>query len=128
MKDAIRGIANVNTKSGNFNINDENLMTGDITYEELCKIDGISDIALAAKRVASSSAIFKKSESLCALFDVDIKFITYKNIKLLRRFISTRGKIAGARASGVKNRKKQRKLRQAILLARYLGLLPYVKY
>jgi small subunit ribosomal protein S18 len=51
--------------------------------------------------------------------------IDYKDIKLLQRFISERGKIVPSRITAV-SAKKQRELAQAIKRARFLGLLPYV--
>ncbi len=51
--------------------------------------------------------------------------IDYKDIKLLQRFISERGKIVPSRITAV-SAKKQRALAQAIKRARFLGLLPYV--
>lgn len=103
-----------------------NAMSGDISYEDLSKVEGISTIALKVKKEASSS-FFKKSTN-CPLGKVEDKYISYKNVKLLRRFISPRGKIVAVRNSNVQSRKKQVLLRQAILRARFLGLLPYVKY
>ena len=51
--------------------------------------------------------------------------IEYKDVRLLQRYISERGKIVPSRISAV-SAKKQRKLAQAIKRARFLGLLPYV--
>ena len=51
--------------------------------------------------------------------------IDYKDVKLLGRFISERGKIVPSRITAVST-KKQRVLAQAIKRARFLGLLPYV--
>ena len=51
--------------------------------------------------------------------------IDYKDVRLLQRYISERGKIVPSRISAV-SAKKQRKLSQAIKRARFLGLLPYV--
>ena len=51
--------------------------------------------------------------------------IDYKDVKLLQRFISERGKIVPSRITAVSS-KKQRLLAQAIKRARFLGLLPYV--
>jgi len=51
--------------------------------------------------------------------------IDYKDIKLLQRFISERGKIVPSRITAV-SAAKQRLLSQAIKRARFLGLLPYV--
>jgi len=50
--------------------------------------------------------------------------IDFKDVKLLQRFISERGKIVPSRITAVST-KKQRELAQAIKRARYLGLLPY---
>ena len=49
--------------------------------------------------------------------------IDYKDVKLLQRFISERGKIVPSRITAVSTR-KQRELAQAIKRARFLGLLP----
>ncbi len=51
--------------------------------------------------------------------------IDYKDVRLLQRYISERGKIVPSRITAV-SAKKQRKLAQAIKRARFLGLLPYV--
>lgn len=51
--------------------------------------------------------------------------IDYKDVRLLQRYISERGKIVPSRISAV-SAKKQRKLAQAIKRAHFLGLLPYV--
>jgi len=51
--------------------------------------------------------------------------IDYKDVKLLSRYISERGKIVPSRITAV-SAKKQRELAQAIKRARFLGLLPYV--
>lgn len=50
--------------------------------------------------------------------------IDYKNIKLLSRYISERGKIVPSRITAVSG-KKQRELSRAIKRARFLALLPY---
>ena len=51
--------------------------------------------------------------------------IDYKDVKLLQRFISERGKIVPSRITAVST-KKQRELSQAIKRARFLALLPYI--
>ncbi|MBL8686416.1 MAG: 30S ribosomal protein S18 [Alphaproteobacteria bacterium] len=51
--------------------------------------------------------------------------IDYKDVRLLQKFISERGKIVPSRISSV-SAKKQRMLSQAIKRARFLALLPYV--
>lgn len=52
--------------------------------------------------------------------------IDYKDVRLLERFLSERGKIVPSRISGV-SQKDQRLLAQAIKRARHLGLLPFVR-
>ena len=51
--------------------------------------------------------------------------IDYKDVKLLQRFLSERGKIVPSRITAV-SAKKQRELAQAIKRARHIGLLPYI--
>lgn len=51
--------------------------------------------------------------------------IDYKDVELLKRFISPRGKILPRRITGVRAR-NQRKLTRAIKRARAIALLPYV--
>ena len=50
--------------------------------------------------------------------------IDYKDVRLLQRYISERGKIVPSRITAV-SAKKQRELAQAIKRARFLALLPY---
>jgi small subunit ribosomal protein S18 len=50
--------------------------------------------------------------------------IDYKDVKLLQRFISERGKIVPSRITAV-SAPKQRELAQAIKRARFLALLPF---
>ena len=51
--------------------------------------------------------------------------IDYKDVKLLQRYVSERGKIVPSRTTAV-SAKKQRELAKAIKRARFLALLPYV--
>lgn len=51
--------------------------------------------------------------------------IDYKNLSLLRQFISSEGKILGRRLTGL-NSKQQRKMACAIKTARVAGLLPFI--
>ena len=51
--------------------------------------------------------------------------IDYKDIRLLQRYISERGKIVPSRITAV-SAKKQRELARAIKRARFLALLPFV--
>ncbi len=51
--------------------------------------------------------------------------IDYKDVRLLSKFVSDRGKIIPSRISSV-SLKKQRELAQAIKRSRFLALMPYV--
>jgi small subunit ribosomal protein S18 len=67
---------------------------------------------------------FRRRKS-CPFTGPDAPAIDYKDVKLLQRFISERGKIVPSRITAV-SAKKQRLLAQAIKRARTLALLPYV--
>ena len=54
-----------------------------------------------------------------------IEYIDYKDIELLKRFISERGKILPRRVTGT-GAKNQRKITVEIKRARIMGLLPFV--
>jgi small subunit ribosomal protein S18 len=53
-----------------------------------------------------------------------IKEIDYKDVYLLKRFITESGKIVPSRITGTKA-KYQRQLTKAVKLARFLSLLPF---
>jgi len=53
-----------------------------------------------------------------------IEYIDYKDIALLKKFISDRGKIRGARVTGTRPQ-YQKLLGEAIKNAREMALLPY---
>ncbi|MCB1415114.1 MAG: 30S ribosomal protein S18 [Phyllobacteriaceae bacterium] len=76
-------------------------------------------MAMAARRP------FNRRRKSCPFSGPNAPVIDYKDVKLLSRYISERGKIVPSRISSVSN-KKQRELAQAIKRARFLGLLPYV--
>ncbi len=67
---------------------------------------------------------FRRRKS-CPFSRKDAPKIDFKDVKLLQRFVSERGKIVPSRITAV-SAKKQRALAQAIKRARFLGLLPYV--
>lgn len=56
----------------------------------------------------------------------NIKKINYKDINMLKKFISERGKILPRRITG-NSAKAQRKLTVAIKRARHIALLPYTQ-
>jgi small subunit ribosomal protein S18 len=68
---------------------------------------------------------FFRRKKTCPFTGAGAPVIDYKDVKLLSRYISERGKIVPSRITAV-SAKKQRELSQAIKRARTLGLLPYV--
>ena len=74
---------------------------------------------------ATARRPFFRRRKACPFAAADAPKIDYKDIKLLQRFISERGKIVSSRITAV-SAKKQRELAKAIKRARFLGLLPYV--
>ncbi len=55
----------------------------------------------------------------------NIKFIDYKDVEILKKFLNPNGKIVGHRRTGVTS-KNQRALANAVKHARFMGLLPFV--
>jgi small subunit ribosomal protein S18 len=68
---------------------------------------------------------FFRRKKTCPFSGAGAPKIDYKDVKLLQRFISERGKIVPSRITAVSN-KKQRILANAIKRARFMALLPYV--
>ena len=68
---------------------------------------------------------FMRRRKVCPFSGANAPKIDYKDVKLLQRFISERGKIVPSRITAVST-KKQRLLALAIKRARYMALLPYV--
>lgn len=68
---------------------------------------------------------FFRRKKTCPFSGENAPEIDYKDVKLLQRFMSERGKIVPSRITAVST-KKQRALARAIKRARFLGLLPYV--
>ena len=64
---------------------------------------------------------FRRRKS-CPFSGANAPKIDYKDVKLLQRFVSERGKIVPSRITAV-SAKKQRELAQAIKRARFLGLV-----
>ena len=68
---------------------------------------------------------FHRRRKTCPFSGANAPRIDYKDVRLLSRYISERGKIVPSRITAV-SQKKQRELARAIKRARFLGLLPYV--
>jgi small subunit ribosomal protein S18 len=68
---------------------------------------------------------FYRRRKSCPFSGPNAPKIDYKDVRLLSRFLSERGKIVPSRITAV-SAKKQRELATAIQRARFLALLPYV--
>ena len=80
----------------------------------------------AARRAAvGTRRPFYRRRKSCPFSGPNAPKIDYKDVRLLSRFLSERGKIVPSRITAVSAR-KQRELARAIKRARFLGLLPYV--
>lgn len=62
----------------------------------------------------------------CIFCSQNTKYIDYKDIEILKRFVSGQAKIIDPRHTGI-CAKHQRQLATAIKRARLMGLLPFVK-
>ncbi|WP_342641682.1 30S ribosomal protein S18 [Rhodoligotrophos ferricapiens] len=68
---------------------------------------------------------FFRRRKTCPFSGANAPIIDYKDVRLLQRFVSERGKIVPSRITAV-SAKRQRELAKAVKRARFLGLLPYV--
>lgn len=75
--------------------------------------------------VAAARRGRNKRKKVCYFSANNITYIDYKDVDLLKKFISERGKILPRRVTGT-CAKHQRMLTRAIKRARQMALLPYV--
>jgi len=68
---------------------------------------------------------FMRRRKVCPFSGANAPKIDYKDVKLLQRYLSERGKIVPSRITAV-SAKKQRELARAIKRARNLALLPFI--
>jgi small subunit ribosomal protein S18 len=66
-----------------------------------------------------------RTKKVCRFTQNNIKYIDFKDVKLLQKYISEQGKIIPKRITGTSS-KYQRQLSLAIKRARHMALLPYV--
>jgi small subunit ribosomal protein S18 len=89
----------------------------------------MTDVTTAPEAPAAASAgprrTFMRRRKVCPFSGANAPKIDYKDVKLLQRYISERGKIVPSRITAV-SALKQRELAKAIKRARFLALLPYV--
>lgn len=55
----------------------------------------------------------------------NIKYVDYKDVELLRMFLTPHGQVAGSRRTGL-SAKQQRSLALAVKRSRFMALLPYI--
>jgi len=68
---------------------------------------------------------FFRRRKTCPFSGENAPKIDYKDVKLLQKYVSERGKIVPSRITAV-SAKKQRELAKAIKRARNIALLPYI--
>jgi len=81
-------------------------------------------MAIRNLTTAQARRPFQRRRKTCPFTGEKAPKIDYKDIRLLQRYISERGKIVPSRITAV-SAKKQRELAKAIKRARFLGLLPF---
>ena len=77
-----------------------------------------------SRREEKSNSPFDNKKKFCPFSQLNSPVIDYKDIRLLSRYITEKGKIVPARITGV-SRKKQKELAKAIKRARFLSLISY---
>lgn len=75
---------------------------------------------------AGKKTTFFRRKKTCPFSGPKAPTIDWKDVRLLGRFVSERGKMMPTRITAV-SQKKQRELAQAIKRARYMALMPYVR-
>jgi len=66
-----------------------------------------------------------RTKKICRFTQNNVKYIDYKDVKLLQRYINEQGRIIPKRITGT-SAKYQRELSAAIKRARHMALLPFV--
>ena len=77
-----------------------------------------------SKRDERSNSLFENKKKFCPFSQINSPAIDYKDLRMLNRYITEKGKIVPARITGV-SRKKQKELAKAIKRARFLSLISY---
>ena len=78
------------------------------------------------KRDDKKNSPFEDRKRFCPFSKPNSPRIDYKDVKMLSRFVSEKGKITPSRISNVSN-KKQKELAKAIKRARFLALMSYTR-
>lgn len=69
---------------------------------------------------------FRRRKKVCYFTQNKVEYIDFKDVELLKKFVTDRGKILPRRVTGT-SAKWQRPLAVAIKRARHMALLPFVK-
>ena len=78
----------------------------------------------SSSREDNNNSPFENRKRFCPFSQPNSPTIDYKDIRLLSRYLSEKGKITPSRITGV-SKKKQKELSKAIKRARFLSLLSY---
>lgn len=84
-----------------------------------------NNLANVASNVPVVKNVFFRRSRGCPLSGEGAPVIDYKDVDMLSKYISERGRIMPSRISAV-SAKKQRELAKAIKRARHLALLPFL--
>ena len=79
-----------------------------------------------SRKEEKSNSPFENKKKFCPFSQPGSPVIDYKDIRLLSRYITEKGKIVPSRITGVSS-KKQKELAKAIKRARFLPLISYTK-
>ena len=66
-----------------------------------------------------------RNKKICRFTQNDVKYIDYKDVKQLQRYVNEQGRIIPKRITGT-SAKYQRELSTAIKRARHMAILPFV--
>ena len=78
------------------------------------------------KRDDKKNSPFEDRKRFCPFSKPNSPRIDYKDVKMLSRFVSEKGKITPSRITNVSN-KKQKELSKAIKRARFLAFMSYTR-
>ena len=67
----------------------------------------------------------KPKKKFCRFKKYGIKYVDYKDVEFLKKFINEQGKLLPRRLTGTST-KFQKKVAQAVKRARHIALMPYV--
>jgi small subunit ribosomal protein S18 len=81
-------------------------------------------VAKQPKRVKNKDNAKRAKKKVSLLSQERVQYVDYKDVNLLRRFMSDRAKIRARRVTG-NDSQQQREVARAIKNAREMGLLPY---